>query len=150
MTLTQFTRSHEGLEFGKWPPSTTHTHKKREIIDTTFFNHRPVQTGGGHTFSSENTGLVIQRSFKTAKERKNDKQRSNLISPFQIRKNITVLKIPSQYQKYTHTSPDDTHYRMIKYLHDSALDTLFTYHQCYLDNRSFSRKLAFGNNYTYS
>ena len=40
------------------PINHTHTHKKKEeIIDTTFFNNRSVQTGGGHTFSFENTVL---------------------------------------------------------------------------------------------
>ena len=64
MTFTPFSRSHKGLDFGKWPPLTTHTHthtkkQKRDIIDTTFFKDGSVQTGGGHTFSSENTVLVF-------------------------------------------------------------------------------------------
>ena len=40
-----------------------HTHakkkKKEKIIDTTYLDDRSVQTGGGHTFSSENTVLVL-------------------------------------------------------------------------------------------
>ena len=55
-----------GLRFWKMAPQRPHTcKKKREIIETTFFNNRSVQTGGWHTFSSENTVLVLMLISQT-------------------------------------------------------------------------------------
>ena len=53
------------LRFCKMAPI-DHTHAKQnpQIIDTTFFNNRSAQTGGGHMFFSENTVLIIQLILK--------------------------------------------------------------------------------------
>ena len=48
-----------GLRFWKMAPvDHIHTHKKINYRYNLFFNNRSIQTGGGHTFSSENTVLV--------------------------------------------------------------------------------------------
>ena len=96
---------------------------------------------------------IIQRSFKTSK---NKKKRSNLISPLQkLRKynslfNITELKDAIAISKDTATGPDDIHYQMLKHLPETALDTLLHIFNGIWTTAVFSRKLAFGHNYTYS
>ena len=86
---------------------------------------------------------------------KKKKKRSNLISPLQILKNITVcltlqnLKMLSQYQKIQLQALMTSITRCLNTFPKPPL-THFYIFQRYMDNRGFSRKLAFGHNYTYS
>ena len=131
-------------------PSFTHLNTKRGTKTT---SKEEIANTLGETFFDNSSSRNYSEKFQNIK--KNSKKISNLISPLQIRKNIslfniTELKDAIAVSKDTATGPDDIHYQMLKHLPDSALDTLLHIFNDIWTTGVFSRKLAFGHNYTYS
>ena len=105
-------------------PSFTHLNTKRR---TKASSKEEIANTLGETFLDNSSSRNYSEKFQNIKKQE---ERSNLISPLQILKNITVcltlqnLKMLSQCQKIQLQALMTSIYRMLKHLPETALDTL--------------------------
>ena len=131
-------------------PSFTRLNTKRGTKAT---SKEEIANTLGETFLDNSSSQSYSEKFQNIKQQDENIKlnfTSSNTEEYNSLFNVTELKDAIPVSKDTATGPDDIHYQMLKHLPKTALDTLFTYFQRYMDNRSFSRKLAFGHSYTYS
>ena len=131
-------------------PSFTHLNTKRTTKAT---SKEEIGNTLSETFLNNSSSRNYSEKFQNIKKQE-EKIKLNFTSSnteeYNSLFNITELKDAIAISKDTATGPDDIHYQMLKHLPETALDTLLHIFNGIWTTGVFSRKLAFGHNYTYS